>query len=72
MAREAAFAAARMQQWDLACIAALWVVLYRPNVRGTSLVDFMRLVDHGVVTTSANAHGTRWHVDATVLSPSIH
>jgi hypothetical protein len=72
MAREAAFAAARMQQWDLACIAALWVVLYRPDVRGTSLVDFMRLVDHGVVTTSANADGTRWHVDATVLSPSIH
>jgi hypothetical protein len=66
------FAAARRGEWDLACIASLWIVLYGPTVRDTTLADFMALVDNGVVTITANTDGSRWHMKTAILDPVIH
>ena len=40
MAGYMTYGAAAQGQWDLACISALWIVLYGPTVRDTTLADF--------------------------------
>jgi hypothetical protein len=72
MAGYMTFAAAAQGQWDLACISALWIVLYGPTVRDTTLADFMKLADNGVITITANADGTSWHMKTAILEPVIH
>jgi hypothetical protein len=72
MAGYMTYGAAAQGQWDLACISALWIVLYGPTVRDTTLADFMKLADNGVITITASADGSRWHMKTPVLEPVIH
>jgi hypothetical protein len=39
LACEIAFDAIRLEEWDLACIAALWIILHAPGQRGISMND---------------------------------
>jgi hypothetical protein len=72
MAGYMTFSAAALRQWDLACISALWIVLYGPTVRDTTLYDFMQLADNGVITITATADGSSWHMKTAILEPVIH
>jgi hypothetical protein len=61
LAREMTFNAARMKEWDVACISALWIVLYNPDPAKMTLADLMDLTDRGVVTITVTADGSTWH-----------
>jgi hypothetical protein len=68
LAREMAFDAARLEEWDLACISALWIVLYNPDPARMTMTDLMDLADRGVIRITASADGNIWHCEVSEYS----
>ena len=60
LAREMAFEAATQGEWDIACISALWIALYAPDVAVISLERLITLGDVGVVRITASHDGCTW------------
>ena len=62
-------------EWDIACIAALWIALYAPAAAGGSLEALMELADVGIVRITATDGGCTWHCRVTEYgkpSPVLH
>ena len=68
LACETVFDAVRLEEWDLACIAALWIILYAPRRSGISLHDLKNMAGIGVLRIMANADGSVWHSEASLYS----
>ena len=68
LACEIAFDAVRLEEWDLACIAALWIILYAPRRSGISMNDLKDMAGSGVLRIMANADGSVWHSEASLYS----
>ena len=68
LACEIAFDAIRLEEWDLACIAALWIILHAPGQRGISMNDLKNMAGIGVLRIMANADGSIWHSEASLYS----
>ena len=68
LACEIAFDAVRLDEWDLACIAALWIILYAPGQSGISMNDLKNIAGIGVLRIMANADGSVWHSEASLYS----
>jgi hypothetical protein len=68
LACEIAFDAVRLEEWDLACIAALWIILYAPRRSGISMNDLKDMAGIGVLRIMANADGSLWHSEASLYS----
>jgi hypothetical protein len=71
LACEIAFDAIRLEEWDLACIAALWIILHAPGQRGISMNDLKNMAGIGVLRIMANADGSIWHSEASLYSTDI-
>ena len=71
LACEIAFDAIRLEEWDLACIAALWIILHAPGQRGSSMNDLKNMAGIGVLRIMANADGSLWHSEASLYSTDI-
>jgi hypothetical protein len=71
LACEIAFDAIRLEEWDLACIAALWIILHAPGQRGISMNDLKNMAGIGVLRIIANADGSIWHSEASLYSTDI-
>jgi hypothetical protein len=68
VASEMAFEGCRIDQWDLACIAALWLILYSPSPARTTMDDLIKLADTGVIKIVASADGAIWHCEVSDYS----
>jgi hypothetical protein len=66
-----AFDAVRLEEWDLACIAALWIILYAPGQSGISINDLKNMAGIGVLRIMANADGSIWHGEASLYSTDV-
>jgi hypothetical protein len=71
LACETVFDAVRLEEWDLACIAVLWIILYAPGRSGISLHDLTNMAGIGVLRIMANADGSIWHSEASLYSTDI-
>jgi hypothetical protein len=71
LACEIAFDAVRLEEWDLACIAALWIILYAPGQSGISMNDLKNMADIGVLRIMANPDGSIWHSEASLYSTDV-
>ena len=71
LACEIAFDAIGLEEWDLACIAALWIILHAPGQRGISMNDLKNMAGIGVLRIIANADGSIWHSEASLYSTDI-
>jgi hypothetical protein len=52
-----------LEEWDLACISALWIVLYNPDPARMTMADLMDLADRGIIKITASAGGNIWHCE---------
>ena len=71
LACEIAFDAVRLEEWDLACIAALWIILYAPGQSGISMNDLKNIAGIGVLRIMANPDGSIWHSEASLYSTDV-
>jgi hypothetical protein len=71
LACEIAFDAVRLEEWDLACIAALWIILYAPGQSGISMNDLKNMAGIGVLRIMANPDGSIWHSEASLYSTDV-
>jgi hypothetical protein len=60
LAREMVIEAVKQGEWDIACISALWIALYAPDVAVISLERLSTLGDVGVVRITASQDGCTW------------
>jgi hypothetical protein len=76
LACEMAFDAIRLEEWELASIAALWIILYAPGERGILMNDLKNIAGIGVLRITASADGSIWHSEASLYngdsSSTIH
>jgi hypothetical protein len=71
LACEIAFDAVRLEEWDLTCIAALWIILYAPGQSGISMNDLKNIAGIGVLRIMANPDGSIWHSEASLYSTDV-
>jgi hypothetical protein len=65
---EMAFKAVQQEEWDLACIAALWIILHAPGQKSITVDDLRNMAGIGVLRIMTTADGTMWRSEISLYS----
>jgi hypothetical protein len=68
LACEMAFNAVRKEEWDLACIAALWIILHAPGQKSITVNDLKNMAGIGVLRIMVTADGSMWRSEISLYS----
>jgi hypothetical protein len=68
LACKMAFKAVLQEEWDLACIAALWIILHAPGQKSITVNDLRNMADIGVLRIMATADGSVWRSEISLYS----